>query len=196
MTSVAGLILTPEYPCRTDAADYQQKCRCRSIIISAFRHPTFSYDFSTSQRKFNTTTSRIWTCKASSLEYRVSLHPQRFGRAGCLSTTSSLDIVQRVFQFFIVSSTDVHCALVFLPQAAWPCRVYAFAPSYSFFKCRKSGLSGIRYPVIPVPEWKRLQMPEPAWYRNKRTQSGTGMLRYRNAPLPDGNVGCPNADGY
>ncbi len=32
--------------------------------------------------------------------------------------------------------------------------------------------------VSPEPEWKKMLMPEPFWYRNTETQSGAGMLRY------------------
>ncbi len=53
----------------------------------------------------------------------------------------------------------------------------------------------VRHPVSPVPEWTTLPMPEPVRYRNKGTQSGTGMIRYRNDPVPDWDTGCRNVGG-
>ncbi len=40
-----------------------------------------------------------------------------------------------------------------------------------------------RHPICPVLEWKRMSLPEEVRYRNKKTQSGTEMLRYRNKSM-------------
>jgi hypothetical protein len=61
----------------------------------------------------------VWMCSKS-------FHNQQFGRAWCLSTTSSLR-VQGVFS----------------PKAVWTCRVFA-VQVVRFRKCRNAGLSGIR----------------------------------------------------
>jgi hypothetical protein len=37
----------------------------------------------------------------------------------------------------------------------------------------------VRHPFSPVPDWKKLTMPEPDRYRNKTTQSGIFLVRYR-----------------
>ncbi len=34
----------------------------------------------------------------------------------------------------------------------------------------------VRHPVSPVPEWTKMPMPGPVRYRNKGTQSGTGLI--------------------
>jgi hypothetical protein len=36
----------------------------------------------------------------------------------------------------------------------------------------------VRHPVSPVPKWTKIPMPEQVRYRNKGTQSGSGMLWY------------------
>jgi hypothetical protein len=45
--------------------------------------------------------------------------------------------------------------------------------------CWMSEYRTFRHPVSPVPDWKKLTMPEPVRYRNKVMQSGTGPVRYR-----------------
>ncbi len=50
----------------------------------------------------------------------------------------------------------------------------------------------VRHPVSPVPEWPKIPMLEPARYRNKKTQSGTGMLRYRNEIQDAGLPAAPS----
>ncbi len=46
----------------------------------------------------------------------------------------------------------------------------------------------IRHPVSPVPDWKKLTMPEQVRYRTKLTQSGIFLVRYwtkiRDAGMP------------
>ncbi len=37
----------------------------------------------------------------------------------------------------------------------------------------------VRHPVSPVPDWKKLTMPEQVQYRTKLTQSGIFLVRYR-----------------
>ncbi len=37
----------------------------------------------------------------------------------------------------------------------------------------------VRHPVSPVPDWKKLTMPEQVRYRTKLTQSGIFLVRYR-----------------
>ncbi len=55
----------------------------------------------------------------------------------------------------------------------------------------------VRHPVSPVPEWKQMSMPEPVRYRNKGTQSGIGILRYRTEimgagiPMPVASASMP-----
>ncbi len=45
-------------------------------------------------------------------------------------------------------------------------------PATAFFKCRT-----VRHPISPVPEWTKIPLPEPVWFRNKGTQSCTGRYR-------------------
>ncbi len=47
----------------------------------------------------------------------------------------------------------------------------------------------VRYPVSPVPEWKKLTVPEPVRYRSKLMQSGIFFI-----PVPDWNHGCRNTN--
>jgi hypothetical protein len=37
----------------------------------------------------------------------------------------------------------------------------------------------VRHPVSPVPDWKKLTMPEQVRYRTKVTQSSMFLVRYR-----------------
>ncbi len=86
---------------------------------------------------------------------------------------------------------DVHWVSLSQPPkpAVWMCRVYRFL---KMPECRT-----VRHPVSPVPEWTKMLMPEPFQYRNKRTQSGTGMLRYRTEiqdagmPIPAASTSMP-----
>jgi hypothetical protein len=48
----------------------------------------------------------------------------------------------------------------------------------------------IRHPVSPVPDWKKLTMPEPGRYRNKATQSGIFLVRYRTE-MTDAGIPMP-----
>ncbi len=50
---------------------------------------------------------------------------------------------------------------------------------YNFLECRT-----VRHLVSPVPDWQEISMPEPVRYQNKKTLSGTGMLRYRTEMIP------------
>ncbi len=43
-----------------------------------------------------------------------------------------------------------------------------------------------RHPVSPIPERKKMLMPELFRYRNKEAQSGTGMLRYHTEMIDAG----------
>ncbi len=91
-------------------------------------------------------TSHIWTC-----------------RVDFLSTISRVD-VQGVST---TSVMDVHVQGVFSPRAG----CFRLSTSLSSFcKCRT-----VRHPVCPVPDWKRMHMRDPVRYRNKGTQSGTGL---------------------
>ncbi len=51
--------------------------------------------------------------------------------------------------------------------------------------------------ISPLPEWTKTPMPELMRYRDKRTQSGTGMLRYRTEiqdagmPMPAASASVP-----
>jgi hypothetical protein len=46
----------------------------------------------------------------------------------------------------------------------------------------------VRHP--PNSVWEKMLMPGPVRYRNKDTQTGTGLLRLRNAPVPDRDAAC------
>jgi hypothetical protein len=94
----------------------------------------------------------------------------------------------------IPASMHVHCQI----HAAWPkpCCVYmsmlhvhvhsaspcpcSMSMSISMYiyiempECRT-----VRHPVSPVPDCKKLTMPEQVRYRNKLTQSGIFLVRYR-----------------
>ncbi len=48
----------------------------------------------------------------------------------------------------------------------------------------------IRYPVSPVPEWKKLNMPELLRYRTKPMQSGIFLVQYRTE-LVDAGMPMP-----
>ncbi len=90
----------------------------------------------------------VWTC-------RVSLHHQQYGRAECHSTTGST----WRHAGWLCTTSSVDAQGVFPPQAVWTWMVFSFQPSYSFCKCRT-----VRHPVLPVSEWKTMQMPEPVRY--------------------------------
>ncbi len=59
VTSSKGLTMMPECRCQTEVVGYRKKCRCRSIFCGI---PVFTYDFSTSYSKNNTSSSRLWMC--------------------------------------------------------------------------------------------------------------------------------------
>jgi hypothetical protein len=44
----------------------------------------------------------------------------------------------------------------------------------------------VRHLIIPVPERRKMSMPEPVRYRKKETQSDTEILRYRTELLNAG----------
>ncbi len=101
----------------------------------------------------------------------VSFHSQQNGRAACNHFESKKyeRAVCRVYAFTL--------------PGVWTYRPTGCVPFYAsnkdvqgvpLFKWRT-----VRHPVIPLPEWTKIPMPEPVRYRNKGTQSGTGMLRYR-----------------
>ncbi len=46
------------------------------------------------------------------------------------------------------------------------------------FVCINAGMPD-QHPNSPVPDWKKLTMPEQVWYRTKFTQSGIFLVRYR-----------------
>jgi hypothetical protein len=48
----------------------------------------------------------------------------------------------------------------------------------------------VRHPGGPVPDWKKLMMPELILYRNKAMQSGILMVRYR-AEMKDAGLPMP-----
>ncbi len=86
----------------------------------------------------------------------VPLKKNKNWRAGCaLSTASSID-VQGVSPATAISMNLQGVSLLCVP----------------FYRQQY-------LPVIPVLEWTKMPMLEHFRYHNKRTQSGTGMLRYR-----------------
>jgi hypothetical protein len=73
-----------------------------------------------------------------------------------------------VYRRAVYEYITFHC----IQFAVWTCRVNFFILSMP--ECRT-----VRHLISPVPEWTKTPMPEPVRYRDKRTQSGTRMLRYR-----------------
>jgi hypothetical protein len=76
-----------------------------------------------------------------------------------------------------VSMSILHVCVHALCLWQYPC-TYIEMP-----ECRT-----VRHPVSPVPDWKKLTMPEQVRYRTKFTQSGIVLVRYRTKI---GDAGMP-----
>ncbi len=75
--AVPDWTLRPEYRCRTEAADYRKKCRCRTNLspVYQFRH---LHDFSMAYSKNNTIShvqgKALWTFTTCTLQYPFHHH--------------------------------------------------------------------------------------------------------------------------
>jgi hypothetical protein len=73
-------------------------------------------------------------------------------------------------------------------HVACPCRC-CMSMSMSMYiempECRT-----VRHPVRPIPDWKKLTMPEQVWYRTTLTQSGIFLVRYRTK-IRDAGMSMP-----
>jgi hypothetical protein len=59
----------PECRCRTEAADYQKKCRCWTNLSPSFQHLHFSISFSMK----NTISSCLWTCRVYQFRHALGI---------------------------------------------------------------------------------------------------------------------------
>ncbi len=53
-------------------------------------------------------------------------------------------------------------------------KILSYGSNFKMPECRT-----VRHAVSPVPDWKKLMMPEQVRYRTKLTQSGIFLVRYR-----------------
>ncbi len=89
-----------------------------------------------------------------------------------LSTSSSVGVqgislsIKRIMNVHGVSLHTASCVDV---------QGVSFSTLVQFFMPERQT---VRHLIIPVPEWKRIFMLEPARYRNKETQFGTGIGMY------------------
>jgi hypothetical protein len=73
----------------------------------------------------------------------------------------------------VISQSRINIFLA-LSIFIWSCMKIDAANQYWLPECRT-----VPHPVSPVPDWKKLTMQELVRYRNKTTQSGIFLLRYR-----------------
>ncbi len=126
----------------------------------------------------------VWTC-------RMSLYHQQYGRTGCHSTNSSMNI-QGLFPPPPAVYMDVQG--VTPPTAIW---TFMVSIHYTGIN-ERAGCKHFHLLTVfvnldcPVPESKRMQIAEPARYRNKGTQSSIRMLRYQTE-MSDAGMPMPAA---
>ncbi len=53
-------------------------------------------------------------------------------------------------------------------------KISSYGSNFKMPECRT-----VRHPVSPVPDWKKLMMPEQVRYQTKLTQSGIFLVQYR-----------------
>jgi hypothetical protein len=64
-------------------------------------------------------------------------------------------------------------------NAACPCQCSMSMSIFMYIYIEMPECQTVWHLVSPVPDWKKLMMPEQVWYRTKLTQSGIFLVPYR-----------------
>ncbi len=136
---------------------------------------------------------RLWRCRMYQFPQLAVYFIRAVNIPFSTTNTSSMDVLGVCVPFhrFLVGSLT-NCIQVQLLQW-WTCRCRVYVSIFIFVKC----LLNARMPEYPAScqsgtRMNKMPMPVPVRYRNKGTQYGIEMFRYRTV-IPDAGMSVPGA---